>query len=258
MSVPRKANDAMHLSMLDGLEAGGLTFKQLGEVILQDAFQVFDSKSLLPSRKGRERRVFLFELFILFAKETKPDSSASSKQLHHHQQQEDAFSHQNSQSSSSYHHQSKYVYKNKVNTSDLGITEHVEGDNLKFAIWTNNHHNKIVLKSHSLETKLVWIKKLREIIQENTYFTSRLSTLNLSAKQQQQNKIKDSQQPASLLLNTTNNAADSSQQQQQTLACSSSNRLINSGANSSSTADRNSIASYSSSNTTDSGEKFRT
>ena len=215
MSVPKKANDAMHLSMLEGVDEN--TAKQLGEVILQDAFQVFDSKSLLPSRKGRERRVFLFESFILFAKETKPERSQtehnSGAPAHHNQPK------------------SKYLYKSKVNTSDLGVTEHIEGDELRFAIWTANHHNKIVLKSQTIETKLVWIKRLRELIQENTVFTSRLSTLNLSAGT---SKAKSGKEPPSLL--SIANDPD---------------RLVEPHV-----ADRNSIASYSSSNTTDS-DKFR-
>lgn len=217
MSVPRKANDAMHLSMLEGVDEN--TSKQLGEVILQDAFQVFNSKSLLP-RKGSERRVFLFELFILFAKEerqSKSDGSQNSSSQQHHQQK------------------CKYIYKNKVNTSDLGVTEHVEGDECKFAIWTNNHHNKIVLKSQSVETKLIWIKKLRELIQENTYFTSRLSTLNLSTKQKTNFK-----EPSLLSISNVDQETNNS-----------SNRLSGEVH----VADRNSIASYSSSNTTDS-ERF--
>ena len=37
LNVPKKANDALHLSMLDGCD---LSHEQLGEVILQESFQV--------------------------------------------------------------------------------------------------------------------------------------------------------------------------------------------------------------------------
>lgn len=70
MSVPKKANDAMHLSMLVGCD---IPISGLGEVILQDNFQVTEPKSLL--RKTRERRVFLFEFYLVFAKEVKVESS---------------------------------------------------------------------------------------------------------------------------------------------------------------------------------------
>ena len=68
----------------------------------------------------------------------------------------------------------KYVYKNKLMTSDLGVTEHIEGDECKFAIWTGRapmiSDFRIVLKANSLDTKQNWIKRLREVIQE-TYFS---------------------------------------------------------------------------------------
>lgn len=69
----------------------------------------------------------------------------------------------------------KYVYKNKLMTSDLGVTEHIEGgDECKFAIWTGRapmmSDLRIVLKANSLETKQNWIKRLREVFQE-TYFS---------------------------------------------------------------------------------------
>lgn len=43
--------------------------------------------------------------------------------------------------------------------SDLGITEHIEGDETKFAVWTGRppmlSDCRIVLKANSLETKQV-------------------------------------------------------------------------------------------------------
>ncbi|KAI1278144.1 Kalirin [Halotydeus destructor] len=185
LSVPNKANDALHLSMLEGCD---ISSDQLGEVILQDSFQLFDSKSLLPSRKGRERRIFLFELYIVFAKESKPDSSDS--------RSTSSSSSLGGSQSSLNSNRGRYVYKNRLLTAEVGITEHVDSDESKFAIWTNSgsnrsgsgghtsgnvQENKIILKCQSLERKILWVKKLREVIQES-YFSSRLSTLNLSGK----------------------------------------------------------------------------
>ncbi|XP_059822545.1 kalirin isoform X4 [Hypanus sabinus] len=137
LSVPKKANDAMHVSMLEGFDEN---FDVQGELILQDTFQVWDPKSLI--RKGRERHLFLFELALVFSKEIK-DSSGHSK----------------------------YVYKHKLLTSELGVTEHVEGDPCKFALWvgrTPSSDNKTVLKASNIETKQDWIKNIREVIQERT------------------------------------------------------------------------------------------
>merc|ERR1719412_2358001 len=66
LSVPRKANDALHLSLLDGCD---VSIDLLGDVILQDTFHVWDPKKLI--RQSRERRMFLFELYLVFSKEVK-------------------------------------------------------------------------------------------------------------------------------------------------------------------------------------------
>ena len=58
MSVsPRKANDALHLSLLEGCD---LSHEALGEVVLQESFQVWDPKNVII-RKAKERHIFLFE-----------------------------------------------------------------------------------------------------------------------------------------------------------------------------------------------------
>ncbi|XP_071511988.1 triple functional domain protein-like, partial [Diadema antillarum] len=135
LTVPKKANDAMHLSMLEGFDDN---LAAHGEVILQDAFQVWDTKQIF--RKGRERHIFLFEMFLVFSKETK-DSTGKTK----------------------------YVYKSKMDTSDLGITEFIEGDHCKFALWTGrtpSNDNRIVLKAPSMDNKQEWIRKLREVVQD--------------------------------------------------------------------------------------------
>ncbi|XP_056901773.1 triple functional domain protein isoform X2 [Takifugu flavidus] len=135
LSVPKKANDAMHLSMLEGFDGN---IDSQGELILQESFQVWDPKTLI--RKGRDRHLFLFEMSLVFSKEVKDSNGRS-----------------------------KYLYKSKLFTSELGVTEHVEGDPCKFALWvgrTPTSDNKIVLKASSIENKQDWIKHIREVIQE--------------------------------------------------------------------------------------------
>ncbi|KAK7157294.1 hypothetical protein R3I93_008694 [Phoxinus phoxinus] len=137
LSVPKRANDAMHLSMLDGFDEN---IESQGELILQESFQVWDPKTLI--RKGRERHLFLFEMSLIFSKDVKDSNGRS-----------------------------KYLYKSKLMTSELGVTEHVEGDPCKFALWvgrTPTSDNKIVLKASCIENKQDWIKHVREVIQERT------------------------------------------------------------------------------------------
>ncbi|KAL8603862.1 hypothetical protein ACOMHN_049681 [Nucella lapillus] len=139
MNVPKKANDAMHLSMLEGVED---SLGALGEVLLQDAFTVWDPKQII--RKGRERRLFLFDVCLLFSKEVK-DSSGKSK----------------------------YMYKFKMMISEINITEHIEGDETKLALWTGRapiSDYRIILKASSLDVKQQWVKKMRELIQERILY----------------------------------------------------------------------------------------
>ena len=72
-SIMFQANDALHLSMLDGCD---ISIDHLGDVILQDTFHVWDPKKLI--RQSRERRMFLFELYMVFSKEVK-DSNGKAK-----------------------------------------------------------------------------------------------------------------------------------------------------------------------------------
>lgn len=77
LNVPKKANDALHLSMLEGCD---LSHNTLGEVVLQDSFQVWDPKQMII-RKTKERHIFLFELYLVLCKEVK-DSNGKSKYMY--------------------------------------------------------------------------------------------------------------------------------------------------------------------------------
>ncbi|XP_011495502.1 PREDICTED: kalirin isoform X2 [Ceratosolen solmsi marchali] len=188
LNVPKKANDALHLSMLEGCD---VRIDTLGDVVLQDPFTVWDPKQLI--RKGRERHIFLFELYLLFSKEVK-DSAGKVK----------------------------YIYKSRLMTSELGVTEHIEGDECKFAVWTGRaptSDTRVVLRSNSLESKQLWVKRLREVIQE-TYFSLSMPK-SPAKKSSSQRSSRDLEECASLDDSVEN-------------------------------LDRNSLASFGSTNTTDS------
>jgi hypothetical protein len=143
LSVPKKANDAIHLSLLEGLEEEGLSKEALGDVLLQDKFQVWDSKQLI--KKGKDRHVFLFETSLLVAKEINKDQKGKLK----------------------------YAYKFKVMTSEINITEHMEGDPCKIAVWTGRaplSDHRVIMKCANLEVKQLWVKKIRELIQEKYFY----------------------------------------------------------------------------------------
>ncbi|XP_020600716.1 triple functional domain protein-like isoform X7 [Orbicella faveolata] len=150
LSVPRRANDAMYVNMLHGYDEN---IDSLGKVVLQDAFTVFDPKQL--RRKGKERHIFLFEQALLFSKETKDADGKI-----------------------------KYLYKNKIKTPELGVTEHVAEDSCKFAVWTGKppqSEDKRIIKARSLETKQLWVKELREVIQQFQFGTLRERTTSMTS-----------------------------------------------------------------------------
>ena len=66
LSVPRRANDAMHAGLLTGLD---IDVDGLGKVIMQDECLLMDSKSI--RRKEKDRHLFLFEKALILSKQVK-------------------------------------------------------------------------------------------------------------------------------------------------------------------------------------------
>lgn len=87
----------------------------------------------------------------------------------------------------------KYAYKFKLMTSEVNITEHMEGDACKLAVWTGRaplSDHRVVLKSQSLEVKQAWVKKIRELIQEK-YFYMEVAMCEAAAGQRSNRNSKD-------------------------------------------------------------------
>ncbi|VDK32208.1 unnamed protein product [Taenia asiatica] len=143
MAVPKKANEAIHLRMLQGLPED-LPISCLGDVVLQDQFTVWEPKQLI--KKSRERRVFLFDICLVLAKEC-PVNPGESKM--------------------------KYQFKSRFLLADLNITEHIEGDQCKFALWAGRvppvNDYRLVLKAPTLEVKQTWVRAIREAMRERMF-----------------------------------------------------------------------------------------
>ncbi|OWA50991.1 Triple functional domain protein [Hypsibius exemplaris] len=155
---PKKTNFAMNLDLLDNYDE---PLEQLGELILIDAFQVSEPKQRIP--KTHQRQVFLFELAILFTKKTDVPGSKDPK----------------------------FVYKNKLMTAGLGITED-DKESPSFVIWmgrtgtpTSQHSSsgdtKFVLRAPSLDVKQAWIQKLRQVVLDNCVNRSLSVALDIAA-----------------------------------------------------------------------------
>lgn len=200
MSVPKKANDAMHLSMLVGCD---IPIQSFGEVILQDSFQVTEPKSLL--RKTRDRRAFLFEFYLVFAKEVKVESSQQkshyqfknkimlsdiisivdccngiSNIINNNQQQivnNDGASNSSNALSSQPTNISNQISSIKENLAVIdNSSDKVGNDGTKFvlihcnkSLKSRDSSCKVILKANSVETKNLWIKTHRELIAESNF-----------------------------------------------------------------------------------------
>nr|CDS25599.1 kalirin [Hymenolepis microstoma] len=156
MAVPKKANEAIHLRMLQGLPED-LPMSCLGDVVLQDQFTVWEPKQLI--KKSRERRVFLFDICLVLAKEC-PVNPGESKM--------------------------KYQFKSRFLLADLNITEHIEGDQCKFALWAGRvppvSDYRLVLKAPNLEVKQTWVRAIREAMRERMFSVQSLHQDTTSTK----------------------------------------------------------------------------
>ncbi|PAA56453.1 hypothetical protein BOX15_Mlig002063g3 [Macrostomum lignano] len=154
IAVPKKANDALHLSMLDGLPDGD-RLARFGDVLLHDSFVVWEPRQLI--RKGRDRHVFLFDLFIVFAKEVAVSESDSGG---------------GGGGGGGYVSGTKtrYQFKQKFALSNCSITEQVDSDPCKFGMWPAGapirDEYRLILKANCLETKQQWVNLMRENIQD--------------------------------------------------------------------------------------------
>ena len=81
----------------------------------------------------------------------------------------------------------------------MGVTEHIEGDECKFATWTGRTpmaENKVILKASSIEVKQTWVEKIRQMIHD-TYFNTALPTISshpLSSSSSTHSKQKNNNQ----------------------------------------------------------------
>ena len=121
LSVPKKANDALHLALLEG---GDVSRETLGEVVMQDSFQVWDPKQII--RKAKERHIFLFELYLVFAKEVKDTNGKA-----------------------------KYIYKSKLLVSSLiCYGSHTEGSKTML--------NHLIGKAKERELNCIFTKEVKD------------------------------------------------------------------------------------------------
>ncbi|EDO32328.1 predicted protein, partial [Nematostella vectensis] len=135
-NVLRHLNDVMHSSGLKGYHGN---LGDLGKLLLQDPFLVWytGARRKLPPLKGSQRQVFLYEKMVIFSKREE-DSTTKDAVTYH--------------------------FKNSIKTSDVGITETINGAPLKFELWLPGRTEVFLLQANNSEIKERWISEIRSVL----------------------------------------------------------------------------------------------
>ncbi|XP_070569681.1 titin homolog isoform X2 [Ptychodera flava] len=131
MQVPKRANDLMHLSLIEGYQGN---IDELGRLFRKDQMIVWDGK---PRGKGKDRQIFLFQDLIMFTK-IKKESKLESP---------------------------GYIYKSHMILPGIGMTEDV-GDDRRFELWYGKATSTSLqtLQAKTIYVKQAWVKEIRDIL----------------------------------------------------------------------------------------------
>ncbi|XP_061670326.1 triple functional domain protein-like isoform X3 [Syngnathoides biaculeatus] len=137
LSIPKRANDAMHLSMLEGFAEN---VESQGDLIFQETIEVWDSKWLF--HRGQTGHLFLFQNCLVLCKEVVDGSR-----------------------------QNKYIFKRKLFTSELEVEDH-KRDPCKFVVCVGHTRSskKIVLKASRRQNQEDWVNRIKEVIRERSAY----------------------------------------------------------------------------------------
>ncbi|CAI8043349.1 Kalirin [Geodia barretti] len=128
--IPKRANDAMTLSMICGYDGA---ISASGQLIMHDEFTVYERSRWT----GASRHLFLMDQRLIFTKEKDADGL--------------------------------YVYKDSLKVHSLSIVEKQDDSPSKFAVGTgpiNSWDQYYVLEASSPEKKQVWVEAIKKILQQ--------------------------------------------------------------------------------------------
>nr|XP_048313666.1 proto-oncogene DBL isoform X2 [Myodes glareolus] len=143
LDLLKSVNDSMHQIAINGY-IGNLN--ELGKMILQGAFSVW-----LGHRKGAtkmkdfarfkpmQRHLFLYEKAVMFCKRRVESGEGADRYP-------------------------SYSFKHCLKMEEVGITEHVKGDNRKFEIWYGEKEEIYIVQAPNIDVKMLWLKEIRSIL----------------------------------------------------------------------------------------------
>ncbi|XP_056647153.1 proto-oncogene DBL-like [Diorhabda sublineata] len=129
--VLKSVNDRLYQRCITDLY---LNLSQQGELLLKGRFTVWYDHKLLSLAK--QRFVLLYQRAVLFCK---PISKATEDQA-------------------------SYQFKNYLPMSQIGLTEYIKDDNLKFEIWSKGRQEVYVVKAPNCEMKETWVNQIKKLL----------------------------------------------------------------------------------------------
>ncbi|XP_028402827.1 guanine nucleotide exchange factor DBS-like [Dendronephthya gigantea] len=176
MKVLKNLNDVMHSTYIRGF-LGSLSDQ--GKLLMQDSFVVWQSNRKhvinvnIAHFKGKPRQIFLYEKMVVF---TKRDDEAAKDTVY-------------------------YQCKISLKLIDIGLTETVKEDPLKFGLWLQNKSEFYTLQAPSEDVKKCWVQEIRRLLQ------SQFSKVKESRSHSTSAIPTDSQQPITQIVSPgfTNN-----------------------------------------------------
>uniref|UniRef100_A0A915JCJ1 Guanine nucleotide exchange factor DBS n=1 Tax=Romanomermis culicivorax TaxID=13658 RepID=A0A915JCJ1_ROMCU len=152
LELLQRLNASMYQTFISGYP-GDLV--GLGQILLQAKFSVWSHRKqhdktlrLRRAAKVQHRHVFLYPQAILFCK---------------YRRQSPPF-------------QEYFEYKSHLTVNNLGLSEHVKGNSLKFELWTEGRQEIYQMQPVDAETKNEWVTKVKGLIAENFYSSKDIFT----------------------------------------------------------------------------------
>ncbi|XP_078621722.1 obscurin-like [Branchiostoma floridae x Branchiostoma japonicum] len=136
VDVPKRANDLLHISMIDGFYGNQ---ENVGKLLRQDSFMVWDGRT--TKGRGKERHIFLFTNMVLFTKRKRNSLESI-----------------------------EYSYKGLMRLPGIGVTEDVEGDSRKFEMWYGkpDSSERYIVQAKTIYVKQAWVKEIRDILDKHS------------------------------------------------------------------------------------------
>ncbi|XP_021008672.1 proto-oncogene DBL isoform X2 [Mus caroli] len=143
LELLKSVNDSMHQTAINGYVGN---INELGKMVLQGSFSVW-----LGHRKGAtkmkdfarfkpmQRHLFLYEKAVMFCKRRFESGEGANRYP-------------------------SYSFKHCLKMEDVGITEHVKGDNRKFEIRYSEKEEIYIVQAPNVDVKMLWLKEMRKIL----------------------------------------------------------------------------------------------